>query len=204
MHWQRLAASRLPCAARAAASAGTRAEALAAHRSARGVLARGRLLVAEATAPVPAPTRTLCVSTAAAAAAAQRRAGGAGGGDGGARTHLRGAEDTPDRENPVVSDQSISGQRDPPHHAPGRVPASVSCEEVRDKWHSDAMELIGEVPPIVVDENVVACDGGPNPAMGHPIEYIRCDENEPSPSVCKYCGLRFIHRNASETAAART
>ncbi|KAG0584803.1 hypothetical protein KC19_3G235600 [Ceratodon purpureus] len=56
------------------------------------------------------------------------------------------------------------------------------------------MELIDEVPPIKVDARVVACEGGTDPALGHPIEYISLDGE--GPHVCKYCGLRYFQGNA--------
>jgi len=56
------------------------------------------------------------------------------------------------------------------------------------------MELINEVPPITVDARVVACEGGMDPALGHPIEYISLDGR--SPAVCKYCGLRYVQGDA--------
>ncbi|CAI5519392.1 unnamed protein product [Closterium sp. Naga37s-1] len=34
---------------------------------------------------------------------------------------------------------------------------------------------------------------GPNPALGHPVEYINVDA--PQPAVCKYCGLRFLQEH---------
>nr|XP_024362848.1 NADH dehydrogenase [ubiquinone] iron-sulfur protein 6, mitochondrial-like [Physcomitrium patens]PNR29326.1 hypothetical protein PHYPA_028018 [Physcomitrium patens] len=56
------------------------------------------------------------------------------------------------------------------------------------------MELIQEVPPIDVDARIAACEGGTDPALGHPIEYISLDGV--GPHVCKYCGLRYNQRNA--------
>lgn len=63
------------------------------------------------------------------------------------------------------------------------------------KWLSNTsvktpMELIAEVPPIVVKSRIVACEGTKDPALGHPIEYINLDL--PHPQVCKYCGLRYV------------
>ncbi|XP_024363436.1 NADH dehydrogenase [ubiquinone] iron-sulfur protein 6, mitochondrial [Physcomitrium patens] len=55
------------------------------------------------------------------------------------------------------------------------------------------MELINEVPPIKVDARVAACEGGTDPALGHPIEYICLDGK--GPHVCKYCGLRYYQGN---------
>ncbi|OIT07785.1 PREDICTED: NADH dehydrogenase [ubiquinone] iron-sulfur protein 6, mitochondrial [Nicotiana attenuata] len=64
-----------------------------------------------------------------------------------------------------------------------------------DKWMQDIskkspMELINEVPPIKVEGRIAACEGDTDPALGHPIEYICLDLDEPA--VCKYCGLRFV------------
>eukprot|EP00270_Netrium_digitus_P013742 TRINITY_DN45_c1_g1_i2.p1 TRINITY_DN45_c1_g1~~TRINITY_DN45_c1_g1_i2.p1 ORF type:complete len:124 (+),score=15.45 TRINITY_DN45_c1_g1_i2:2-373(+) len=55
------------------------------------------------------------------------------------------------------------------------------------------MELIFQVPPIEVpsDIRVIACEGGPNPRLGHPVEYINVDNS--IPTKCKYCGLRYVH-----------
>eukprot|EP00188_Purpureofilum_apyrenoidigerum_P001249 Plantae.Rhodophyta-Purpureofilum_apyrenoidigerum.ctg16703.p1 GENE.Plantae.Rhodophyta-Purpureofilum_apyrenoidigerum.ctg16703~~Plantae.Rhodophyta-Purpureofilum_apyrenoidigerum.ctg16703.p1 ORF type:complete len:121 (+),score=11.94 Plantae.Rhodophyta-Purpureofilum_apyrenoidigerum.ctg16703:105-467(+) len=80
-------------------------------------------------------------------------------------------------------------------HLPlGQVPESVDRSEVREKWHSDAMDLLEETAPIEVQGNMATCDGGGGP-LGHPIEYIRLDN--PYPSVCKYCGLKFIGKKGS-------
>ncbi|KAK4384747.1 NADH dehydrogenase [ubiquinone] iron-sulfur protein 6, mitochondrial [Sesamum angolense] len=49
------------------------------------------------------------------------------------------------------------------------------------------MKLINEVPPIKVDGRIIACEGDNNPALGHPIEFICLDKEDPA--VCKYCGL---------------
>ncbi|XP_010558646.1 PREDICTED: NADH dehydrogenase [ubiquinone] iron-sulfur protein 6, mitochondrial-like [Tarenaya hassleriana] len=63
------------------------------------------------------------------------------------------------------------------------------------KWMQDTskkspMELINEVPPIKVGGRIVACEGDTDPALGHPIEFICLDLDEPA--VCKYCGLRYV------------
>ncbi|KAG8390501.1 hypothetical protein BUALT_Bualt01G0089900 [Buddleja alternifolia] len=52
------------------------------------------------------------------------------------------------------------------------------------------MELSNEAPPIKVQGRIAACEGDNNPALGHPIEFICLDKEEPA--MCKYCGLRFI------------
>ncbi|KAF6002605.1 NADH dehydrogenase Fe-S protein subunit 6 ndufs6 [Cyanidiococcus yangmingshanensis] len=85
------------------------------------------------------------------------------------------------------------------HYPDGQAPPATDRDVVRSKWHSDAMDLIEQVPPLVVESEVIACNGGPNAAMGHPIEYIRVDAGDPAPSVCKYCGLRYIHRSVAAT-----
>ena len=59
-------------------------------------------------------------------------------------------------------------------------------KETNTKW---AIDLIAAVPPIMVDKRVVACEGGPNPALGHPKIYINLDSHEPV--ACIYCGLRY-------------
>ncbi|XP_030468995.2 NADH dehydrogenase [ubiquinone] iron-sulfur protein 6, mitochondrial, partial [Syzygium oleosum] len=66
------------------------------------------------------------------------------------------------------------------------------------KWMQDTskkspMELINDVPPIKVEGRIVACEGDSNPALGHPIEFICLDLDEPA--ICKYCGLRYIQEH---------
>ena len=39
----------------------------------------------------------------------------------------------------------------------------------------------------------MACDGGPNPAMGHPVVYLNLDKG--IPKACSYCGLRYYNAN---------
>ncbi|XP_027160511.1 NADH dehydrogenase [ubiquinone] iron-sulfur protein 6, mitochondrial [Coffea eugenioides] len=68
------------------------------------------------------------------------------------------------------------------------------------KWMQDTtqkspMQLINEVPPIKVEGRIVACEGDSNPALGHPIEFICLDKEEPA--VCKYCGLRYVQDHGS-------
>ncbi|KAJ8904378.1 hypothetical protein NDN08_000897 [Rhodosorus marinus] len=78
-------------------------------------------------------------------------------------------------------------------HTPlGSVPEGTSREEVRSKWHSNAMDLVDEIKPVAVEGRVATCDGGGG-ALGHPIEYIKLDN--PYPSVCKYCGNRFVQKH---------
>ncbi len=74
----------------------------------------------------------------------------------------------------------------------GAVPEDTDLNEVREKWGSNAMDLINETPTIDVDGPVATCDGGGG-ALGHPIEYIKLQvsDEEAGPQVCKYCGLRY-------------
>ncbi|KAA8497113.1 NADH dehydrogenase ubiquinone iron-sulfur protein 6, mitochondrial [Porphyridium purpureum] len=80
-------------------------------------------------------------------------------------------------------------------HLPlGQVPEGTDPSQVKSKWGSNAMDMIQQVAPILVDGNVVVCDGGGDPSVGHPIEFIKLDM--PYPAVCKYCGLRYARKNA--------
>ncbi|XP_078440454.1 NADH-ubiquinone oxidoreductase-like protein [Wolffia australiana] len=63
------------------------------------------------------------------------------------------------------------------------------------KWMQDTskkspMELINEVPPIKVSGRIAVCTGANDASLGHPVEFICLDQDEPA--VCKYCGLRFF------------
>jgi NADH dehydrogenase (ubiquinone) Fe-S protein 6 len=80
-----------------------------------------------------------------------------------------------------------------------QVPSRAFSDDHTAKWMQSTdkkspMELISEVPVIEVDARVVACEGGRDPALGHPIEYICLDGDHPA--VCKYCGLRYSLRDA--------
>jgi NADH dehydrogenase (ubiquinone) Fe-S protein 6 len=75
------------------------------------------------------------------------------------------------------------------------ITGSTDFSEHTAKWMTNfdeksPMELINEVPPIEVGARIVACEGGRDPALGHPVEYICLDL--PQPNTCKYCGLRYI------------
>ncbi|XP_070575835.1 NADH dehydrogenase [ubiquinone] iron-sulfur protein 6, mitochondrial-like [Ptychodera flava] len=61
-------------------------------------------------------------------------------------------------------------------------------KEVNEKF---AIDLIDDIPPIVVDGNHVWCDGGGG-ALGHPKVYINLDQE--GPHACGYCGLRYIKK----------
>jgi len=63
----------------------------------------------------------------------------------------------------------------------------VDAKEVNPHW---AIDWVKKTPIIeVVGKRVVACDGGGNPALGHPKVYINLDTHEPV--SCIYCGLRY-------------
>ncbi|XP_053675287.1 probable NADH dehydrogenase [ubiquinone] iron-sulfur protein 6, mitochondrial [Anopheles nili] len=57
---------------------------------------------------------------------------------------------------------------------------------VNPSW---AIKLIDETPIVKCEERVVCCDGGTDPALGHPKVYINLDK--PGAHSCGYCGLRF-------------
>ena len=59
-------------------------------------------------------------------------------------------------------------------------------KQTNERW---AIDLIEEVPPIIVTTRIVACTGGDNPALGHPKVFINLDNHEPV--CCIYCGLRY-------------
>ncbi|THG09879.1 hypothetical protein TEA_008698 [Camellia sinensis var. sinensis] len=74
-------------------------------------------------------------------------------------------------------------------HTPQVVNPALPCGN-QDTSKKSPMELINEVPPIKVEARIVACEGDSNPALGHPIEFICLDKDEPA--ICKYCGLRYV------------
>ena len=79
----------------------------------------------------------------------------------------------------------------------GNIPEGTDRNEVREKWGSNAMDMIEEAEPIIVDGPVAACNGGGG-ALGHPIEYIKLyvSDEDAAPQVCKYCGLRYQRKRA--------
>jgi uncharacterized Zn-finger protein len=64
---------------------------------------------------------------------------------------------------------------------------------IEGKHRSNAESLVNSVPPIEVDGHVAVCDGGGG-ALGHPLEYLQLDTVDGSPTVCKYCGLRYVKK----------
>ncbi|XP_052198866.1 NADH dehydrogenase [ubiquinone] iron-sulfur protein 6, mitochondrial [Diospyros lotus] len=70
------------------------------------------------------------------------------------------------------------------------VITSHTAKWMQDTSKKSPMELINEVPPIKVEGRIAACEGDTNPALGHPIEFICLDRDEPA--ICKYCGLRYV------------
>ncbi|EAA14945.3 AGAP009072-PA [Anopheles gambiae str. PEST] len=57
---------------------------------------------------------------------------------------------------------------------------------VNPNW---AIKLIDELPIVKSEQRVVCCDGGTDPALGHPKVYINLDK--PGAHACGYCGQRF-------------
>uniref|UniRef100_A0A2M4C3M5 Putative nadh dehydrogenase iron-sulfur protein 6 mitochondrial n=1 Tax=Anopheles marajoara TaxID=58244 RepID=A0A2M4C3M5_9DIPT len=57
---------------------------------------------------------------------------------------------------------------------------------VNPNW---AVKMIDETPIIKSSQRVVCCDGGTDPALGHPKVYINLDK--PGAHACGYCGQRF-------------
>ena len=57
---------------------------------------------------------------------------------------------------------------------------------------SNAEELINELPIVQVRGNTARCMGVNELGLGHPVQYIQLNKRmHSSPSVCKWCGLRF-------------
>lgn len=77
----------------------------------------------------------------------------------------------------------------------GAIPDDTDLDEVRQKWGSNAMDLINEDPIVYIDGDIAICDGGGG-ALGHPIEYIKLNvsDEDAGPQVCKYCGTRYMRR----------
>ncbi|XP_006659152.1 NADH dehydrogenase [ubiquinone] iron-sulfur protein 6, mitochondrial [Oryza brachyantha] len=79
--------------------------------------------------------------------------------------------------------------------AAAAVLGSHTAKWMQDTSKKSPMELINAVPPIKVEGRIAACDGRKDKghetaSLGHPIEYICLDLDQPA--VCKYCGLRFV------------
>ncbi|KAG6422517.1 hypothetical protein SASPL_119091 [Salvia splendens] len=72
----------------------------------------------------------------------------------------------------------------------GQYACRLPSYEEMDTSKKSPMELINEVPPIKVEDRIAVCEGDSNPALGHPVEFICLDKDEPA--VCKYCGLRYV------------
>lgn len=47
-----------------------------------------------------------------------------------------------------------------------------------------------------VEEETVACDGGPNPALGHPRVFLNMEGR--GQVDCPYCGRRFILKEGAK------
>jgi len=95
--------------------------------------------------------------------------------------------------HPVLDKATHTGQqwdeRDPRN---ARFNVTGLEKQVNDQF---AIDLIAQVPPIVVSQRIVACDGGGG-ALGHPKVYINLDDGEPH--SCIYCGLRYVYAAAAD------
>ncbi len=97
-----------------------------------------------------------------------------------------------------IASVPTAAPRDYQHLPLGQVPEGTAPEFVREKWGSNAMDLINEAEVIEVDGPIAICDGGGG-ALGHPIEYIRLDvsDEDAAPRVCKYCGTRYKRKKSA-------
>jgi uncharacterized Zn-finger protein len=64
-----------------------------------------------------------------------------------------------------------------------------------------AMELIHQQPVRWTKQKVVSCDGGGGP-LGHPRIFINTDK--PQICWCTYCGVPYVSRSSSSSAAIAT
>jgi len=62
----------------------------------------------------------------------------------------------------------------------------VKEKQTNPRW---AIDLIAEEPVIKSKTRIVGCDGGANPALGHPRVFINLDTHEPR--ECIYCQLKY-------------
>lgn len=56
------------------------------------------------------------------------------------------------------------------------------------------------VETLYVDDEVIACDGGPNPALGHPRIFLNMEGH--GQIDCPYCGRRFVLASHADADAA--
>lgn len=52
---------------------------------------------------------------------------------------------------------------------------------------------------ITVDHVVIPCDGGPNPALGHPRVYLNIETG--GLVDCPYCGRRYVLKEGAKAHA---
>ncbi|RDD60407.1 zinc-finger domain-containing protein [Ferruginivarius sediminum] len=53
---------------------------------------------------------------------------------------------------------------------------------------------------IEVEEDVVGCEGGPNPALGHPRVFLNMEGR--GQVDCPYCGRRYVLKKGAKAAHA--
>lgn len=95
--------------------------------------------------------------------------------------------------------RALSTRRTKLHQPLGTVPAGTDAAAVRDKFGSNAMDLIQAADTVEVDGAVAVCDGGGG-ALGHPLEYIKilvADGADAGPQICKYCGTKFVRKSGA-------
>lgn len=77
------------------------------------------------------------------------------------------------------------------------LPADIPYFEMaeQEEHTKSPMEMVEEVPVIEVDGLIAVCDGGTDPALGHPREFIQLNKVDVTqPETCKYCGLRYVQK----------
>jgi uncharacterized Zn-finger protein len=87
-----------------------------------------------------------------------------------------------------------------------RSPASAprgqryNAGEAEVSMSDDETLMIDDREVVLTTRLHVSCDGGGG-ALGHPVEYLTLERG--GETVCKYCGRRFVHRDAPGAASLR-
>jgi len=58
--------------------------------------------------------------------------------------------------------------------------------------------IVAPVETVTVEDEVVACEGGPNPALGHPRVFLNMEGR--GVVDCPYCGRRFLLKAGARPA----
>jgi len=56
---------------------------------------------------------------------------------------------------------------------------------------SESQSFVSQVPVAEIDGHTAICEGGGG-SLGHPVEYIELNPDEPS--TCLYCGYKYIQK----------